>query len=397
MPSRPIRPETPWPRSVPGVGYRDLASVERTADHGSGGRRRLRKFGSRTACVATSASPRSADSRHPAADRGLLSATEGLASRSGDPAERSNRRAVRHWLAKLLLALAAILALTSVAFASPLPVVLVYGFQPVPGFDPLRIWETFASALSGRSTEEAEWIDLGDHGLYFLAAFSDVHRDVFVAHYATPYEPTVRSLMAYAARLAVEMTWAAARSSEGALDMVGHSMGGLIGLIASCADQFGLASGPPASVRTLITLATPHHGTEMVAFPLWPGPLWSELAPGSPLLAATRAAARFPLRVVTMAGQSCAGCGLRPEPAACLEQCVADGLAGRGSDLVITMDSAWLDGAERTACIGMNHVDMHAHPELARCLPLVLDGQTAPQVLWATSELRAVTDDPAPP
>lgn len=281
------------------------------------------------------------------------------------------------------LALSVALLLTiGVGARAALPVLLVYGFQPVLGFQPLRIWETFIATLSGRSIRDATWFDLGGHGVYVVPALTDEHRDVLVAHYASPYEPTVRSVRTYAVRLAAAMAWAAARWDT-ETDVVAHSMGGLIARSA-------LASGLEGdlAVRTLITLATPHYGTELAASPLWPGPLRDELAPGSSFLAALNSEARSgDVRVVAMAGQTCVGCALRVDREACLSECAAAGLAGKGSDLVVTMESAWLAGAECVVCLGMNHSEMHTSPALATAIVRILDGEPAPDIVYATPAL----------
>ena len=60
-----------------------------------------------------------------------------------------------------------------------------------------------------------------------------------------------------------------------------------------------------------------------------------------------------------MAGQSCLGCGIRLDEAACLEACIDEGLRWRGSDLVIMMASAFLPEAENTALIGLDRLIEH--------------------------------------
>ena len=66
-----------------------------------------------------------------------------------------------------------------------LPVILVYGFQPAPGFVPTRLWETFAECLSGRSIARAERHAIDEsHVLYALAAADALDFDVYLSHYA---------------------------------------------------------------------------------------------------------------------------------------------------------------------------------------------------------------------
>lgn len=319
-------------------------------------------------------------------------------------------------------ALACAVALVAVAsvgarMESPevrIPVILVYGFQPAPGFVPTRVWRAFAERLSGRSVAEAERYTIDKtHSIYALPAADPSHHDVYISHYASSLEPTIRGLRYYAARLADEIAWVKDAEGVVAVDLVGHSMGGLIARCYVEASDFAPLLGEPdfedygttfhSDVRTLVCLSTPHHGAAFAAFGSWLGPLIAELAPGSRLLralnepAAHGSAVAPSVRYVSMAGQSCFGCGLRRNEDVCLQECVADGLAWSGSDLVVSMESAYLDEAENTACLGMDHVAMHVHPVLADAVAAVLAGDPAPGVLFADPRLaEAATADPEP-
>ncbi|MDD5263218.1 MAG: alpha/beta fold hydrolase [Candidatus Bipolaricaulis sp.] len=303
-----------------------------------------------------------------------------------------------------LAALLILLAGTAGATVPRLPVILVYGFQPAPGFLPTRLWEAFAERLSGRSIAEAAKQAVGEnHLIYALGAADDEHFDVYMSHYAGALEPTVRDLRYYAARLAEEVTWIRTATGAEAVDLVGHSMGGLVArCYVECGD-FGPLLGQPGfkeygttyghDVRTLITLATPHHGAGFAALGTWLGPLVAELAPNSRLLQTLNApgpdglAIDPAVRYVAMAGQSCFGCGLLRDTQACQERCVRDAVAWSGSDLVVSMESAHLAGAETTACLGMDHVDMHVNALLADVVAAVLAGAPAPAFLSADSQL----------
>ena len=91
------------------------------------------------------------------------------------------------------------------------------------------------------------------------------------------------------------------------------------------------------------------------------------------------------------------GCGLRRDEEACLRECVDAGLAWQGSDLVVLMASALLPEAENVACIGMDHVDMHAHPVLAETIEWVLAGAPVPSAIYASPELRFDAPGARPP
>jgi pimeloyl-ACP methyl ester carboxylesterase len=285
-----------------------------------------------------------------------------------------------------------------------LPVLLVYGFQPAPGFVPTRVWEAFAERLSGRSIGDAERQVIGEgHVVYSLAAADAAHFDVYLSHYAGSLEPTVRDLRYYAARLADEIAWVRNETGAAAVDIVAHSMGGLVARCYVEAGDFTSLLGEPEfddygttyrdDVRTLVALATPHGGTGFAALGSWLGPLIAELAPESRLLQALNAIGEHgtalapSVRYVSMAGQSCFGCGLRRDARACQALCIEDGLTWSGSDLVVSMSSAFLAGAENTACLGMDHIAMHVHPVLADAVAAVLAGNPAPAVLCADPTL----------
>ena len=196
----------------------------------------------------------------------------------------------------------------------------------------------------------------------------------------------------YAARLSEEVAWALSTFGVPQVDIVAHSMGGLIARCVVESADFGggtsLADG--SGVRTLVTLATPHHGAELALVPLWIGPITDDLRPSSELLAALNANGPNPsVRYVSMAGETCIGCGMSRAKTECLRECVSEALAWDGSDLVVSMGSAWLYGAENTVCVGMNHIDMHCHPALADAVAAVLRGGPAPPMVFASDELRA--------
>jgi hypothetical protein len=295
------------------------------------------------------------------------------------------------------------------AASADAPVLLVYGFQPLPGFDPLEIWQTFAETLSGSPIESAVSISIGPgHGIYRVASRDSDHLDVYISNYGNSFEPTVRDLRYYAARLQVETEWIVRSTGQPRIDLVAHSVGGLVArCYIECADldngtvPVGTASNLKydGTVRTLVTLATPHLGASLVSATPWLGPLIQQLAPESELL--RRLNAPTPesstgldpaVRYVSMAGQTCLGCGLRRDAEACRVQCIDDGLAWHGSDLVVSMESADLPGSERTACIGMDHVDMHTSRVLAEAVRLILAGEAAPNVIYGSAELAEIAE-----
>ena len=88
------------------------------------------------------------------------------------------------------------------------PVLLIHGFQPLPGFAPAELWEGMAELLSGGQIQHCEEIVLDkDHTFFHLPALDLDHRHVFISGYALEHEPTVRDLRFYSARVADEIAW----------------------------------------------------------------------------------------------------------------------------------------------------------------------------------------------
>jgi len=306
----------------------------------------------------------------------------------------------------ILITCALLLAATRTGAAPP--VLLVYGFQPIPGFRAAAVWELFAEGLSGGRVAAARTIEIEPgHTILSLPAADAGFRDVFLSDYALAYEPTLRDLRFYARRLADEIEWITSALAVPKVDVVAHSMGALVArAYVECADfepVIGSADFPDyrtayrGDVGTLIGLAAPHHGASLVSFGQWLSRLGRQLSPGGEFLALlnadrlveNRLASLQPgVRYVSMAGQTCLGCKLRVDEEACLRECVAAGLAWQGSDLVVLMASAYLPEAENVACIGMNHVDMHSHPTVLASIQAILDGAPAPPVLYGSPELR---------
>ena len=307
----------------------------------------------------------------------------------------------------LFLVLFALATLSVVSAAGP-PVLLVYGFQPIPGFRATQVWEDVAEHLAGNAIANTQTIEIEPgHNLFFLSAGDTEHRDVFFSDYALAYEPTVRDLRFYAQRLADEIERITAEFFVPQVDVVAHSMGALVTRAYIECDDFDEVLGSEdfpdhgteydGDVRALISVAAPHHGAFLASFGQWLSRLGRQLSPEGAFLELLnrdrfvdgRLTSLHPdVRYISMAGQTCFGCGLRLDEEACLRECVDAGLAWQGSDLVVLMASAYLPEAENIACIGMDHVDMHTHPVLSEAIEGILDGDLAPDVIYASPELQ---------
>lgn len=318
------------------------------------------------------------------------------------------RKAQPAWWSSLSLLVLLLSPFSILAASQDLPVLLVYGYQPVPGFRTTQLWEEFAEYLSGNNIVNAQTIQVSDdHNFYYLPAADAQHRDVFMSNYALSFEPTVRDIFFYTRRFVDEIDAMDSRFGVSEFDVVGHSVGGLIArtyveisdfesvLGTDDFGDYGIAYG--GEIRTLILLATPNHGTSVASL----GELFStmsrQLAPGSEFLRLLneehwldgRLAAFNPsVRYVSMAGQTCLGCGLRLNKDICLRECVEEALAWNGSDLVVMMASAYLPEAENCALIGFDHVKNHTDVIIAAAIKAMLSGEQSPAAIYASEFLE---------
>ena len=318
------------------------------------------------------------------------------------------RKAQPAWWSSLSLLVLLLSPFSILAASQDLPVLLVYGYQPVPGFRTTQLWEEFAEYLSGNNIVNAQTIQVSDdHNFYYLPAADAQHRDVFMSNYALSFEPTVRDIFFYTRRFVDEIDAMDSRFGVSEFDVVGHSVGGLIArtyveisdfesvLGTDDFGDYGIAYG--GEIRTLILLATPNHGTLVASL----GELFStmsrQLAPGSEFLKLLneehwldgRLAAFNPsVRYVSMAGQTCLGCGLRLNKDICLRECVEEALAWNGSDLVVMMASAYLPEAENCALIGFDHVKNHTDVIIAAAIKAMLAGEQSPAAIYASEFLE---------
>ena len=151
------------------------------------------------------------------------------------------------------------------------PVLLVHGFQaclPFGSFVPQEIWRDMASYLTHR--------EVGQSKDYGMVRFDGGGYVVYISNYSQDNSnPTKESIRHYAAQLAKEIE--AIRMNEGVdkVDIVAHSMGGLISraYIESSDFDDGLVTYHN-DVRKLVMLGTPNWGLDldrlinMVRYPL---------------------------------------------------------------------------------------------------------------------------------
>ncbi len=160
------------------------------------------------------------------------------------------------------------------------------------------------------------------------------------------YSPFTRDLRVTARHLARRVEELCDRTGQERVDLVGHSLGGLVGR------YYVQRLGGDARVRTLVTLGTPHSGTQIAPF-MDAHPLMRQMRPGSEVMAELAA----------------------PAPG-CATRCVA---FWSEFDAVMTpVGTARLEHpdlrVENVEVTGIGHLAMAVHPTVIAAIRRVLDG-----------------------
>lgn len=160
------------------------------------------------------------------------------------------------------------------------------------------------------------------------------------------YSPLTRDLRDAARLLARRVEELCERTGQERVDLVGHSLGGLVGR------YYVQRLGGDARVRTLVTLGTPHSGTRIAPF-LDAHPLMRQMRPGSDVLNELAA----------------------PAPG-CATRCVA--FWSEFDAMMTPVGTACLDHpdlrAENVQVTGVGHLALAVHPTVIAAIRRVLDG-----------------------
>ena len=139
------------------------------------------------------------------------------------------------------------------------PVLLVHGFQLGP-FDPVEIiWKDLAEFLSGNTINETQVLG----SFWKLEAENDDYRTVYISNYANRVWPTTADIRRYSKALSFEIEIIRAIEGVNEIDIVAHSMGGLVSrtYIENSDFLLNIFSSPYNNdVRKLIMIGTPNHG-----------------------------------------------------------------------------------------------------------------------------------------
>lgn len=162
---------------------------------------------------------------------------------------------------------------------SPLPILLVHGWYKDP-FDPYVAWKAMTLALTGKDpTDSDDYTTVyspahpGDPN-YALRRCEGQGRVVFVSNYTRDSsQGTSLNIRGYAYALEHDVDLAKDNEGEDEVDVVAHSMGGLVAR-AYVEDEDFSNNGPPTvyhdDVRKLIMLGTPNQGSYLAD-------IWSDL------------------------------------------------------------------------------------------------------------------------
>ncbi|MFD3543246.1 esterase/lipase family protein [Streptomyces sp. NPDC058662] len=160
------------------------------------------------------------------------------------------------------------------------------------------------------------------------------------------YSPFARDLRAVARHLARRVEDLCERSGQERVELVGHSLGGLVGR------YYVQRLGGDARVRTLVTLGTPHGGTPIAPF-LDAHPLVRQMRPDSDVLAELA----------------------EPAPG-CATRCVA--FWSEFDALMSPPETARIEHpdlrAENIQVMGVGHLALAAHPTVITAVRHALDG-----------------------
>ncbi|THA84776.1 alpha/beta fold hydrolase [Streptomyces sp. A0592] len=166
------------------------------------------------------------------------------------------------------------------------------------------------------------------------------------------YSPLTLDLRVTARHLARRVEELCERTGQERVDLVGHSLGGLIGR------YYVQRLGGDTRVRTLVTLGTPHSGTRVAPF-MDAHPLVRQMRPDSEVLAELAA----------------------PSPG-CATRCVA--FWSEFDTLMAPVGSARIEHpdlrVENVQVMGIGHLALPAHPAVITAVGRALDG-SAPTVV----------------
>ena len=162
------------------------------------------------------------------------------------------------------------------------PVLLVHGYQNEGGFKPRELWKEMAEFLSGESIDNLEIVITGSNHFFWklsAPASSEEKRTVYISRYSDDTStPTCDDIRRYAQILSQEIEHIREVEATSKVDVVAHSMGGLVTRAYIEGEDFPrdlYSTQYEDDIRKFVMLGTPNHGSPLAALREFFGPLWS--------------------------------------------------------------------------------------------------------------------------
>jgi len=154
------------------------------------------------------------------------------------------------------------------------PVLLVHGFQLTGGFRPLDRWKNLAEYLTKNSIARATevWDENSNHRFWVLERDDTVEDSltVYISNYShDTTSPTYADIRLYANYLADEIRLVREQEAASEVDIVAHSMGGLVARAYIENGDFPsnlYGTSYQDDVRKLVMLGTPNHGVPLAVW-----------------------------------------------------------------------------------------------------------------------------------
>jgi len=169
-----------------------------------------------------------------------------------------------------------------------LPVLLVHGFQPKVPFHPDKIWKGMAEVLTGSADAPKEKPDSPTDLWFVQRSDSDPNgRNVYISNYARlNFLPTTSDIADYARTLAFEIAFIKKEEGVSKINIVAHSMGGLVARRYIEAEDFPPPILDPDiiygnDINKLIMIATPNHGAIFAVIDLLESTSVEQMSPSS--------------------------------------------------------------------------------------------------------------------
>ena len=157
------------------------------------------------------------------------------------------------------------------------PILLVHGWYKDP-FSPYTTWQAMTEALTGKDpTDPADYTIIYNPSYpgnpnYALRRCEGAGRVVLISNYTRDSsQPTNLDIRTYAYALQDDVALATSNEASTQIDIIAHSMGGLVVRSYVEAADFSAPPHPTAyqdDIRKLITMGTPHQGSFLAD--IWP-------------------------------------------------------------------------------------------------------------------------------